>query len=391
MLNEPKSLRHLFQLDPDITFLNHGSFGSCPIPVFENYQYWQRKLETRPIKFLAEEVYDHLETSRQALGGYINCDKDDLVYVPNPTHAVANIIPNLDLGPGDEVLTTNLEYGACDRAWTYDSQQRGYIYVKSEVNFPVVDKTFFCQKFWHDATEHTKYVFISHITSQSGLILPIPEIVAEAKNRGIGTIIDGAHAPAHISLDITDLDPDYYTGACHKWLCAPKGSSFLYVKKEHQEGMQPLIISWGWGEENEAFKATTQHHSESRFINIFQWQGTQDMSAFLTVPSAIEFQEIYAWKSVRSRCRKMVLDARNRITDLTGLPKICPDDWLGQMTTVRFPMEDPKAFKKILYDDYKIEIPVNSDGNNTAIRVSINGYNSQADVDRLIDVLKKLL
>ena len=149
------------------------------------------------------------------------------------------------------------------------------------------------------------------------MILPIPEIVAEAKKRGIQTIIDGAHVPAHIPLDIRDLDPDYYVGACHKWLCCPKGVSFLYVKKQHQAEIQPQIMSWGWGEEYEEFKSTTQLYSDSRFVNIFQWQGTRDMSAFLTVPAAIQFQEDYDWDSVRARCQRMIIDTRDQITALT--------------------------------------------------------------------------
>ena len=232
---------------------------------------------------------------------------------------------------------------------------------------------------------------ICHITSSTALILPIDKVVKEAKVRGIKTIIDGAHVPGHIPLDIKAMDPDYYTGACHKWLCCPKGVSFLYVRKELQDGMQPLVFSWGWGEEYDEFKASTQLHSESRFVNIFQWQGTQDMSAFLTVPASIEFQDQYDWDSVRSRCGEMVLDARNRITELTELPQLCPDDWLGQMATILFPMDDTVAFKERLYDDHQIEIPTMAHEGYTAFRISIQGYNSEADVDHLILTLKNLI
>ena len=148
MKNDSQSLRPLFQLDPEITFLNHGSYGACPIPIFEDYQRWQAALEAQPVKFMAEKVYDYLEHSRQALGDYLNCDKDDLIYVPNPTHAVANVINNVDLQPGDEVLTTTLEYGSCDRMWTYQSDQRNFKYIKSEVTLPVMDKASFCEAFW---------------------------------------------------------------------------------------------------------------------------------------------------------------------------------------------------------------------------------------------------
>ena len=391
MKNDPENLKTLFQLDPDITFLNHGSYGACPSPVFEDYQKWQVMIEQHPVKFMQDDIYQYLDESRSSLGNYINCNKNDLIYVPNPTHAVANIIKNVNLDIGDEVLSTDLEYGSCDRMWFYEAQQKGFIYNRSKVSLPIIDKESFCNDFWKNATEKTKYIFISQITSSTGMILPIPEIVLEAKSRGIKTIIDGAHVPAHIDLDINDLDPDYYVGACHKWLCCPKGVSFLYVKKDQQENIQPQIMSWGWGEEYEEFKDSTQLKSSSRFINIFQWQGTRDMSAFLTVPKAIEFQEKYDWDSVRNRCKKMIIDARNQISTVTNLPKICPDDWLGQMASFLFPADDVAELKKSLYNDYQIEIPAMSYNGYSALRISIQGYNSEDEVDYLVETLKKFI
>ena len=265
--------------------------------------------------------------------------------------------------------------------WFYESKKRDFSYIRSKVSFPIIDNESFCKEFWNNATERTKYIFISQITSSTGMILPIPEIVFEAKRRGIQTIIDGAHVPAHIDLDIKELDPDYYVGACHKWLCCPKGVSFLYVKKECQKNIQPQIMSWGWGEEYDEFKSSTQLNSSSRFINIFQWQGTRDMSAFLTVPTAIEFQNKYDWESVRDRCKKMIINARDEITELTSLPKICPDDWLGQMATILFPIDDVVKFKNTLYNDYHIEIPMMSPENHSGFRISLQGYNSESDVE----------
>ena len=391
MKNDPENLKSLFQLDPDITFLNHGSYGACPRPVFEDYQKWQVMIEQHPVKFMQDDIYQYLDESRSSLGNYINCNKNDLIYVPNPTHAVANIIKNVNLDIGDEVLSTDLEYGSCDRMWFYEAEQKGFVYNRSKVSLPIIDKESFCNDFWKNATEKTKYIFISQITSSTGMILPIPEIVLEAKSRGIKTIIDGAHVPAHIDLDINDLDPDYYVGACHKWLCCPKGVSFLYVKKDQQENIQPQIMSWGWGEEYEEFKDSTQLKSSSRFINIFQWQGTRDMSAFLTVPKAIEFQEKYDWDSVRNRCKKMIIDARNQISTVTNLPKICPDDWLGQMASFLFPADDVAELKKSLYNDYQIEIPAMSYNGYSALRISIQGYNSEDEVDYLVETLKKFI
>ena len=391
MKNDPENLKSLFQLDPDITFLNHGSYGACPRPVFEDYQKWQVMIEQHPVKFMQDDIYQYLDESRSSLGNYINCNKNDLIYVPNPTHAVANIIKNVNLDIGDEVLSTDLEYGSCDRMWFYEAQQNGFIYNRSKVSLPIIDNETFCNDFWRNATDKTKYIFISQITSSTGMILPIPEIVLEAKSRGIKTIIDGAHVPAHIDLDINNLDPDYYVGACHKWLCCPKGVSFLYVKKDQQENIQPQIMSWGWGEEYEEFKDSTQLKSSSRFINIFQWQGTRDMSAFLTVPKAIEFQEKYDWDSVRNRCKKMIIDARNQISTVTNLPKICPDDWLGQMASFLFPADDVAELKNSLYNDYQIEIPAMSYNGYSALRISIQGYNSEDEVDYLVETLKKFI
>lgn len=391
MDNSSDALKSKFLLDPEITFLNHGSYGSCPKPVFEVYQKYQTDLESHPIKFMQEDVYKLLEISRESLSHYVNCDKDDLIFVTNPTQAVGTVIHNILINSNDEVLSTNLEYGSCDRMWTYDADQKGYKYIQAEINLPIEDKETFLNQFWSYASDQTKYVFISQITSTTGMILPIPEIVAEAKKRGIKTIIDGAHVPAHIPLDIKELDPDYYTGALHKWLCCPKGSSFLYVKKEKQDGIQPMLKSWGWGEEYEEFKSSVQLHSTSRFINVFQWQGTRDMSTFFTVPEAIQFQEEHDWDSVRLRSINMVIEARNRINEITKLPKICPDNWLGQMATILFPIDDTVAFKKTLYNDYQIEMPVMRHLEHTAFRISIQGYNTQADIDHLINALEELI
>lgn len=390
MDNSFSNLKKEFFLDPKITFLNHGSYGACPKPVFRAYRRYQEDLETSPVRFMQDRVFTLLEESRSALGDYVNCDKDDLIFLSNPTYAVGNIIYNLKLNPGDEVLSTNLEYGACDRMWIFDSEKKGYKYIQAEINLPIENKEIFLKNFWSYASQKTKYIFISQITSSTGMILPIEDISLEAKRRNIKMIIDGAHVPAHIDLDIKDLDPDYYVGALHKWLCCPKGVSFLYVKRINQTNIQPMVKSWGWGEEYTDFKNSVQLHSPSRFVNIFQWQGTRDMSAFLTVKDAINFQKDYNWDEVRLRSKMIVKNARNQITELTGMPKLCPDSWLGQMATILFPIKNISSFKRSLYNDFSIEIPVMRHRDHTAFRISIQGYNSEADIDRLINSLKVL-
>ena len=390
-MNDPKSLKPIFQINTDITFLNHGSYGACPRPVFENYQEWQHKIEQNPVQFMANDVYNDLEISRSALGKYLNCHTDDIVYFPNPTHAVASIIDNIRINENEEVLSTDLEYGSCDRMWFYHSKKNKYNYNRVKINLPIIDNASFLENFWEGASDKTKYIFISHITSGTGMILPIQDIINEAKKRNIKTIIDGAHVPGQLPLDLNDIDADFYVGACHKWLCSPKGSSFLYVKRELQHDMEPYLKSWGWGEDYPEFANSTQKKSPSRFQNIFQWQGTRDMSAFLAVPSAIKFHNEYNWIDVIARCKDMIIDARNTISDFTGLPKICPDSFLGQMATILIPHNNHIELKNTLYNDHNIEIPTYSKDNHVAIRISVQGYNDLEDIDRLTVALKTII
>ncbi len=243
---QTNNLKSQFLLNPEITFLNFGSFGACPKPVFAEYQKWQLELEKEPVQFIAVNGPQNLKTSREALAGYINCVADDLVYVTNPSYAINIIAKSFNLNAGDEILSTNLEYGALDRTWRYYCKKAGAKYIKQPINLPLVSKEKFIEDFFKGLTKKTKAIFISHITSSTALIFPAKEICEAAKAKGLMTIVDGAHVPGHISLNLAELQADVYTGACHKWMCAPKGCSFLYIKKEFQNLFDPLIISWGY-------------------------------------------------------------------------------------------------------------------------------------------------
>ncbi len=212
------NLRSLFLLNSDVTFLNHGSFGATPIPVFEVYQKWQRVLEYQPVRFLGRDIFQHLDTSRFALGKYLHADKDDLVYFPNPTFAVNAVARSLKLTPEDEVLTTNHEYGACKNTWHFLSQKQNFQLIEQPIDLPVTTQEEILTQFWQGVTPRTKVIFISHITSATALRLPIEAICSRARKAGILTIIDGAHAPGQISLDMQEIDADFYIGNCHKWL-----------------------------------------------------------------------------------------------------------------------------------------------------------------------------
>ncbi len=375
-------MKDLYLLDPEITFLNHGSFGACPKPVFEEYQRWQRKLEKQPVEFMARDIYDYLKEARDSLGKFVGCFGDDLVYITNPTTAVNTIIRSLDFGPGDEILTTDQEYGALIRTWNQYADKRGFKLVEHVTQFPMTTHEDFVNQLWSDVNEKTKVIFISQITSATGVILPAEEICRRAKAEGIMTIIDGAHVPAHIPLNISEMDPDVYVGACHKWLSAPKGSSFLYVKNSLQGDVDPLIISWG----------SEVDPSPSPFIYENQYQGTWDPSAFLTVPSAIQFQIDNDWGSVKKRCRNLTQETRDRVYDINKTEPICPnnDEWLGQMSSIIINLENRLEFKWMLLDKYKIEMPVYQWKDKILFRISFNAYNDEKDANRLIEDLEEM-
>tara|TARA_B100001250_G_scaffold282372_1_gene244594 strand:- start:2386 stop:3513 length:1128 start_codon:yes stop_codon:yes gene_type:complete len=374
-------MKKYFLLDSNITFLNHGSFGACPKVVFNNYQYWQRELEIQPVKFFTKVLYEKLEYSRKKLSNFIGCDHDELIFFQNPTTAVSNIIANLDLQSGDEVLMSSHEYGALVRSWTEWGIKKNIKIVQQEVELPLTTENKFIENIWRGITPKTKVVFLSHITSATGLIFPLEKIISLAKEKGIMTIIDGAHAPAHIPLNIHKINCDFYTGALHKWLCGPKGASFLYVKKKHQHWVKPLIYSWG---------KEGDDPGPSEFLQDFQWQGTRDMAAFLSIPSAIEFYYSYLEKNLKL-CRENIKYAfKNLGLTLNTEPISNGGDWIGQMVSHPLPESAPLDLKEILYHHYKIEIPIFKWGDRMFIRVSMQIYNEKKEVDLLLSALSSI-
>ena len=378
-----QNLKQQFLLRADITYLNFGSFGACPKPVFEKYQQFQLELEQEPVQFITVNGLKYLETAREALGNYLHCHKDDLVYVTNPSYAVNTVAKSLDLKPGDEILTTSLEYGACDKAWEYFCKKTGAVYVKQSISLPVISKETFVADFFKGVNSKTKLVFISHITSSTGLRLPVEEICAAAKEKGILTFVDGAHAPGQIPLNLQDAPFDMYTGACHKWMMTPKGSSFLYVKRELQHRIDPLVVSWGY---NALFP------SHSTFLDYHQMNGTRDYSAFLTIPAAIEFMQQHNWPQVAADCRKLVQENAPAFCQLLGATPLAPihDDFILQLFSAEIKTNEPEKLHSHFFDNYKIEIPVMRHGDKVYLRYSINAFNSQQDLDKLCDAVKEI-
>ncbi len=346
------ALKALFLLDPDVVFLNHGSFGACPLPVFETYQTWQRELERQPVAFLGRQAAALMAHARAQLAAYLGAAADEIVYFPNPTTAMNMVARSLRLRPHDEILATDHEYGAMDRTWRFICHQTGARYVRQPIPLPVTDADAWVETFWNGVTERTKVIFLSHITSPTALTFPVEAICRRARAAGLLCIVDGAHAPGHIPLHLPTIGADLYTGACHKWLCAPKGAAFLYARREVQHWLDPLVVSWGYD---------SDRPSGSQFIDYHEWQGTRDLAAFLTVPAAIEFQARHDWQAVRQQCHQLASATRQRLNTLTGLAPICPDSpqWFTQMFAAHLPAHtDLEALKQQLYNEFRVEVPV---------------------------------
>ena len=379
-------LKEYFLLDPTIIFLNHGSYGATPKPVFEAYQYWQRRLERQPVLFLGRELPALMHESRAALGEYLNADADDLVYIPNATHGINIVARSLKLDPGDEVLTTDHEYGACDYTWEFNCERTGARYVHQSISLPVHSQEAIVEQFWEAVTPRTKVIYLSHITSSTALQMPVEEICRRAKERGILTVVDAAHAPGQISVDLQTLGADIVFGNCHKWMLAPKGSAFLYVRREVQDLIDPLVVSWGT-------HPTPEIETGSRFIDILQWTGTKDPTAALAVPTAIRFMQEHDWEQVRHRCHSLLRQAIEDICELTRLPPAYPldSDFYSQMGIAPLPRSDLRTLKSRLYEEFSIEVPLTEWQDKQFIRISVQAYNTQEDLDVLLEALKVLL
>ena len=374
-------IKQNFLLDKNITFLNHGSYGSCPIPVFEDYQKWQRKLEKQPVEFLTNDLWEALKHSRVTLSKFVGCDEDEVLFFSNPTSAIANVINSLNLNDGDEVLMTDHEYGALVRQWNLWGEKNNVKIKQQKVPVPVTSKDMFINNFWRGVSKKTKVIFISQITSPTAIIFPVKEIVDLAKNKGILTIIDGAHVPGHIDLNIHSLGCDFFTGAIHKWLCGPKGSSFLFVKKSHQDWVKPIIYSWG---------KDGNDPGPTEFLQDFQWQGTRDMSSFLTIPKAMDFFGRHIQPN-QEYCRKMTLDVFSNFISMLGTePLTTGSQWIAQMVSHPLPVNAPLEIKDILMEKYKVEIPIFEWNGNRYIRSSFQVYNEKKDIDSLMSALDSI-
>lgn len=402
-------MRDRFLLDPAITFLNHGSFGATPRVVLEAQQRVQREMERNPVAFLGRGSAAALAAARRRLAEFVGADGEDLVFVPNATTGVNTVARSLALAAGDEVLTTDHEYGACIATWRRRCAETGAALRIVPIPVPF-DPAGFTARLLAAVTPRTRLVFASHIASTTALVFPVQELCAAARERGIATLIDGAHAPGQLALDLARIGADFYTGNCHKWMCAPKGSGFLHVRPDRRCGpalLEAPVVSWGYVAEelaqqgvaaaSAAYAAHTGHTGfdaytgRSPLERRLQWQGTRDLSAFLAVPRAIDFQAEHDWATLRQRCHKMALDLQREVLARNGLVPIAPDEALAQMVPIPVHTsahgDEADALRRWLFEQRRIEVPVTLHAGRVYVRVSVQAYNTHEDLRRLRDAL----
>ena len=356
-------MRDGFLLDPDVVYLNHGGYGACPIAVFDEYQRWQRELEREPTDFLLRRLgtwfWDGAESSllddaRAALATFVGARAEDLVFMPNATSGLNAVIRSLRVRPEEEILTTKHEYGAIVR--TLSSIRANVVQCEPEEIVSQIGL-------------RTRAVLVSHISSATALRLPVEEVCEAARQAGVLSIVDGAHAPGQIPLDIEAVGADIYVGNCHKWLCAPKGSGFLWARPEHQGWIEPLVVSWGY-------------HEDADFGERHGWQGTNDPAAYLTIPKAIEVHANFDLTASLA----LADHAEARLGEL-GLERH-PGDPALLMRAVELHRGNPHALWRRLYEEHRIEVPVYEWEGRKLMRVSIGPYNDETDIERLVAALE---
>ena len=386
---------HHWQLDPDVVFLNHGSFGACPVAVLEEQQRLRDRIERQPVQFFARELEPALDDARSELAGFIGASPDDLAWVNNATTGVNAVLRSLTFAEGEELLTIDHEYNACRNALDFVAARAGARVVTVKIPFPVASPGEVLDRVLGAVTKRTRLALLDHVTSQTGLVLPIARLVRELDARGVDTLVDGAHAPGMLELDIDSINAAYYTGNCHKWLCAPKGAGFLHVRADRRGAVRPVVISHG---------ANSPRTERSRFHLEFDWVGTDDPTAMLCVPEAIRFMGSLlpgGWDELRTHNRQLVLAGRAAVCRALDIPPPCPDDMIGSLAAMPLPpgSKDPPAsalyadpLQRVLLERWGIEVPVIPwpAPPHRLIRISAQLYNRPEEYELLADALREL-
>lgn len=394
-LAKPGADPSLWLLDPALAFLNHGSFGSCPRALLGYQQALRDRMERRPIQFLVRELEALLDAARDSVGQFVGASPDDLVFVPNATAGVNTVLRSLTFAPNDELIVTDHEYNACRNALNFVAERSGARVVVVPVPFPVAHEDEIIGPLLQAVTPRTRLVLADHVTSQTGLVLPIQLLANALTARGVDLLVDGAHAPGMIPLHLAELGAAYYTGNCHKWLCAPKGTAILYVRRDRQSEIRPLSISHG---------ANSPRKDRSRFLIEFSWTGTADVTGFLTIPEAIRWMSSLlpgGLTEVMARNRRLALRARQIICEALGINLPCPDSMIGSLASIPIaastdstPPSSPlyaDPLQDWLRDQHAIEVPVIPwpAPPRRLLRISAQLYNSLPQYQQLAIALRE--
>jgi isopenicillin-N epimerase len=394
VLPKPNRFRRFWELKPGTVFLNHGSFGACPKPVLALQVELRRELEAEPVQFLWRRYEERLEPARRALAKFVGAPAKDIVFTTNATTGVNAVLRSLKLKRGDELLTTNVDYNACRNVLNEVVRQTGAKLVVAEIPFPLQSAAQITEAILEAVTKRTRLALLDHVTSNTALVLPLRDIIRALEAYGVETLVDGAHAPGMLPLNLRELRPTYYAANLHKWGCAPKGAAFLYVRPDCQKQLQPAVISHGNNRTRPGF---------TPFQDRFDWAGTFDPTAWLCVPEAIRWMGQLlpgGWKELREQNHQLAIQARKILCDRLEVTPPCPEDLLGSMATIQLPprFQNRKASGKIdreqlaLYDRFGIEVPLSRFGTPAQrwLRVSAQIYNSPAEYEYLADALNVL-
>ncbi|WP_235908637.1 aminotransferase class V-fold PLP-dependent enzyme [Roseiconus nitratireducens] len=386
----PSDLAQHWVLNPEIDFLNHGSFGATPRVVLEAQREFLQQLERDPISFLAPErsLLPRLDQVRALLADLVHAPDQDIAFVRNATEGVNAVLRSFPFRSGDQVLVTDHGYNACNNAARFAAERFGASVVHAEVPFPIESPDAVLQAVEEKINGRTRLLLIDHVTSPTGLVFPLAELIALAHQRGVRVLVDGAHAAGMLQVDLSQLDPDYYTANHHKWLCGPKSSAFLYVRREFQPEIRPTSISHG---------ANRDSYGVSRFLAEFNWLGTYDPSPLLAMPRALEFLRTLVPGGIEGLMRhnrQLALSARDHLLTALGQPAPSPPEMIGSLASVPLPIHGQNIDSKLetlrgrLAGEFRIEVPIFRLANGVAcVRISAQAYNDLGQYDRLAEAL----